>query len=95
MILSGLIGGAVSVIVAIVAGRANVKAAGTANEGIYAKELPDLLEQIKQLNIERSQLSRQLLEMQHDNVKLRGTVDDLKLEVGRLTDVLKRNGVNQ
>ncbi|WP_127849737.1 hypothetical protein [Lacticaseibacillus hulanensis] len=92
-IISALIGGATSFAVALASGRATVKSANAGTEGIYAKELPELIEQIKQLNKERNGLSRQLTDVQLQNQQLQNQVSSLTGQIDQLKRLLERKGI--
>lgn len=101
LLLSGAIGAAASVVVGWLSSQANVKTAKADTEGIYAKELPELLDQIKQLNIERASLSQQLLEVNGQNAQiirenkaLRTQITRLTSRVDELKEALKEKGVD-
>lgn len=94
ILLTGLISGVVSVTVAVVTSRTNLKTADknstTANEGIYAKELPELLEQITLLNAERTKLSKQQIESDRLITELRAQVRQLSTRIEELTKQLQK-----
>ncbi|WDF83651.1 hypothetical protein PQ472_05285 [Lacticaseibacillus pabuli] len=99
ILLPGLISGIVAVIVAIVTSRTNIKTADKSNtastEGIYAQELPELLEQIRRLNDERTKLSQQQIESDRVIAELRGQVRKLSAQLTELNQRLKEGEKNE
>ncbi|WP_155286027.1 hypothetical protein [Lacticaseibacillus zhaodongensis] len=96
-LFSGLISAVVAVTVAMVSAKTDLKTtdknAAASTEGIYAQQLPELLEKIGDLQKERSHLSDQLLKMQEENGKLRISVHDLNAKIDQLTQLLEKEGI--
>lgn len=91
---SGVIIGLGTALAGVVAGwfssRATVKSAAVGNEGIYAQQLPELIDKINAISDERNELSEQLAALRSENELTLRENKALRTQVTRLNKRLDK-----